>query len=183
MVSLEPGKNQRTPQLASRRAPFLSGAVLQGMTRSHGKRAVDCHASEGTVLGSAEVSEGQGRPRCLPSRFPCVASPNTPTPHSPRAPSAPPLRHELRVGNAHHQARSSPSGPGPSAWGAPGKQGPRQEENQEPWLSNQPLGPQGWSSRSLLAVTSPEQPPPQPSGFPCLFSETSLTWQHSRNWV
>lgn len=105
--------------------------------------SVDCHASEGTVLCPTEVLEAQGRPWWPPSRgqLPCVASPNTPTPHGPRAPSALPLRHKLRVGNGRHQARSSPLGPGTSAWGAPGRQGPCQEENQEPWLPNQPLSP------------------------------------------
>lgn len=71
--------------------------------------------------------------------------------------------------------KGSPSGSGASAWAAPGRQGPRQEGNREPWLPRQPLSPSGWSSRSLLAVTTPEQPPPTVLGFPCLTSEMSLT--------
>ena len=171
MVSLEPGKNQRTPQPASKRAPFLSGAARQGVTHSHGKPAVDCRASKGTLLCSTEVSEAQGGPWSLPSRgqFPCVTSPNTPTPHSPRAPSALPLRHELRVGNAHHQASSSPSGPGTSAWATPGRQGPRQEENQEPCCQISPSALRDGQAGPSLQSPARSSHPHSPQGFHASF--------------
>lgn len=172
MVSLEPVKNQRTPHRACKRAPLLSGAALQGVTPCHGKPqwiATPVRARCCAPQKSWRLRAGPGVPLSR-GQLPCVASLNTPTPHGPRAPSALPLRHELRLGNAHHQARSSPLGPGTSAWGAPGRQGPRQEENQEPWLPNQPLSPSGdGQAGPSLQSPVPSSHPHSPQGFHARF--------------
>lgn len=82
MAWLEPGKNQRTPQPASRRAPCLPGPALQGVTRSHGEKAgVDGHASGGTVLCSTQALEGgSGQALVAPQQgpvSPCCISQHT----------------------------------------------------------------------------------------------------------